>query len=267
MQSPEIEIFSDRAALTRDAARRFVACARDVIAARILSGGEGYFSVALSGGSTPRDLYALLATPEFSMQVDWARVHIFFGDERAVPPDHADSNFKMANDVLLARVPLPAQNVHRIRTELAPDEAAREYERELRDFFVNSTLRVSGTERSGVESKDVLPRFDLVLLGLGANGHTASLFPRTRVLREQARWVAAEYIDEIKMNRITLTAPVINASANILWLVAGADKAATVRAVLRGAYCPDDLPAQLIAPRDARVVWLMDRDAARELSR
>jgi 6-phosphogluconolactonase len=255
---PEIKIFPNRAALTRDAARRFVARARKAIDAR------GRFAVALSGGTTPRDLYALLASPEFSAQVDWSRAHVFFGDERAVPPDHADSNFKMANDVLLARVSLPAQNVHRIRAELGADDAAREYEKELREFFAREGNR--GNKGNEGSEGNNFPRFDLILLGLGANGHTASLFPHTRVLRETTRWVAAEFIDEVKMARITLTAPMINAARNILWLVAGADKTATVRAVLRGDYRPDDLPAQLIAPRDARVVWLIDRDAAREIT-
>jgi 6-phosphogluconolactonase len=251
MTTPDIKIFPDRAALTRDAARRFVVCARAGLAAR------GQFSVALSGGTTPRDLYALLATPEFAAQIEWSRAHIFFGDERAVPPDHVDSNFKMANDILLARAPIPAQNIHRIRAELAPDDAAREYERELRKFFAR--------EGNQGNEGNAFPRFDLILLGLGADGHTASLFPRTRVLRETTRWVAAELSAKLNAHRITLTAPVINAAREIIWLVAGADKAITVRDVLHGNYRPDDLPAQLIAPRDARVVWLMDREAAKEL--
>jgi len=252
MSNPEIVILPDRAALTRDAARRFVACAREAIGAR------GEFAVALSGGTTPRDLYALLATLEFAAQIDWSRVHIFFGDERAVPPDHADSNFKMANAVLLARVPLPAQNVQRIRAEFGADDAAREYENNVREFFA----------RKGNQGNEgnAFPRFDLILLGLGADGHTASLFPRTRVLREPSRWVAAEHIEKLNADRITLTAPVINAARELIWLVAGADKAIAVRDVLRGEYRPDDLPAQLIAPRDARVVWLIDRDAAREIT-
>lgn len=252
-QKSEIEIFSDRAALTRDAARRFIDIARNALDA------GGRFSVALSGGTTPRELYALLATSEFSSQVDWQRVHVFFGDERAVPPDHAESNFKMANEALLSRVPLPAQNVHRIRTELPAEQAARDYETTLQEFF-----KLDADER-GRARINSFPVFDLVLLGLGANGHTASLFPHTRVLRETQHWVAAEYIEKVKMSRITLTASVINAASNIVWLVAGADKAATVREVLRGAYHPDDLPAQLIKPREGNVVWLLDQAAAKEL--
>lgn len=252
--APEIVVLPDRAALARKAASRFVALAQEAIAAR------GKFSVALSGGSTPRDLYALLAAPEFAPQVDWTRVHFFWGDERAVPPDHPDSNYRRVNETLLAHVPVPPQNVHRILAEQPPADAAREYEKTLRAFF---TLSPAKRGRAGVGA---LPRLDLVLLGLGANGHTASLFPHTQVFHETTHWVAAEYIDEVKMWRITLTASVINAAANILFLVAGADKAATVRAVLRGAYRPDDLPAQLIQPANGRAVWLLDRDAASQIS-
>jgi 6-phosphogluconolactonase len=253
--APEIVVLPDRAALARKAASRFIALAQEAIAAR------GKFSVALSGGSTPRDLYALLATPDAqrAARVDWSRVYFFWGDERAVPPDDPDSNYRMVDEAFLSRVQPPARNIHRIRAELPPEDAARAYEQTLREFFSPSPAE-RGRDGEGV------PRFDLILLGLGANGHTASLFPHTQVLHETTRWVAAEYIDEVKMWRITLTAPVINAAANILFLVAGADKAATVRAVLRGAYRPDDLPAQLIQPTNGRAVWLMDRDAASQIS-
>ncbi len=252
MEKPLIVIVSDRVALARNAAQRFVALARESIAAR------GRFAVALSGGSTPRDLYVLLALPEFAAQIDWARVHFFWDDERAVPPDHPDSNYRMAYETLLSRVQPPALNVHRIPAEHKPADAAHTYEETLQKFF--EPQRTQGTQRQ--TSVVDLPRFDLILLGLGANGHTASLFPHTQILNETQRWVAAEYIAEVKMWRITLTASVINAAANILWLVAGADKAATVRAVLRGAYRPDDLPAQLIQPTNGRAVWLLDREAA-----
>ncbi|MBI5031336.1 MAG: 6-phosphogluconolactonase [Chloroflexi bacterium] len=262
-------VLSDRSLLAREAARRFVALARDAIHA------GGKFSVALSGGSTPRDLFVLLATPEFATQVDWARVHVFWGDERAVPPDHRDSNYRMANEALLARVAIPAQNVHRIRAELLPEEAAREYEQTVQEFFGRgltvancaTATRTNADEEKNPRSSAVLrvPNFDLVLLGLGANGHTASLFPHTRLLHETQRWIAAEYIDEVKMWRITLTAPLINAAANILWLVAGADKAETVQQVLHGAYRPEDLPAQLIKPTHGNAVWLLDKDAASKL--
>lgn len=248
-QKPEIFIFPDRAALMRFAAWRFVTAARQAIAA------SGRFAVALSGGSTPRDLYTLLATPEFATQVDWARVHIFWGDERAVPPDHLNSNFRMVRAALLWKIPLPPGNIHRVHTGLAPEDAARTYESELRKFFTPTPVH------SNEQGREEIGKFDLILLGLGSNGHTASLFPHTKILHETQRWVAAEYIDEVKMWRITLTVPTINAAKNIVWLVAGADKADTVREVLHGAYRPDDLPAQLIQPQDGRAVWLLDDQA------
>jgi 6-phosphogluconolactonase len=252
--TPTILVVPDRPSLAREAATRFVALAREAIMA------QGKFRIVLSGGSTPRELYALLATPEFAAQIDWSRVDVFWGDERAVPPDHPDSNYRMANEALLARVPIPAENIQRIHAELPPNDAAREYEQTIREFFAPGIL--SGAQ---AESKDGLPHFDLILLGLGTNGHTVSLFPHTQVLHETQRWVAAEFIDEVKMWRITLTTPIINAAQNILWLVAGADKAESVRAVLRGAARPDDLPAQLIQPTDGKMVWLLDQDAAMDL--
>jgi 6-phosphogluconolactonase len=260
LKKPEIIIVPDRAVLARETAQRFVSLARQAIAAHTLSGVEGRFSVALSGGTTPRDLYALLATPEFAAQIDWTRAHFFWGDERAVPPDHLDSNYRMAYETLLSRVPVPRRNIHRIRAEQDPADAARAYEQTLREFFAPSPVEDGGGPGVGVG----VPRFDLILLGLGEDGHTASLFPHTAVLRETERWVAAQYVDEIKMYRITLTAPVINAAENVWFVVAGAEKAASVRAVLRGDYRPDDLPAQLIQPTNGRVVWLLDRGAARE---
>jgi 6-phosphogluconolactonase len=262
--SSEIIVLPDRAALAREAAARFVALAQSALATR------GEFSVALSGGATPRDAYDLLASPEFASRVDWARIHFFWGDERAVPPDHPDSNYRMAYETLLARIQPPARNVHRIRAELAPADAAREYEEELQNFFqpqsAQRTQRKKENPATSVSSMVNPARIDLILLGLGADGHTASLFPHTRVLHERTRWVAAEYVEELEAHRITLTVPIINAAKNILWLVAGEDKAQTVREVLRGAHRPDDLPAQLIRPRDGRAVWLLDRDAAAQLT-
>lgn len=243
-QKSKIIIFSDRAALAHDAARRFIDLGNAAIRA------SGRFAVALSGGSTPRDLYALLATPPFAAQIDWTHVHFFWGDERAVPPDHPDSNYRMAHEALLSKIPVPPRHVHRIQAELEPDAAAQEYEQTLRDFFGAATGA---------------PAFDLILLGLGANGHTASLFPHTNVLNETHRWVAAEYINEVQMYRITLTVPVINAAHNIVWLVAGADKAQTVHDVLYGTYQPAELPAQLIKPEHGVQVWLLDREASREI--
>ncbi len=243
-RGPELVRVPDRAALARNAAQRFVMIARHAIAER------GRFSVALSGGSTPRDLYALLAQPEFAGQVNWERVHLFWGDERCVSSDSPESNYQMAFETL-GKLPIPAQQVHRVPTELESGDAAITYEQTLRDFF-----RVEG---------DQLPSFDLILLGMGANGHTASLFPQSPALLETAHWVVSQYVDEVKMHRITLTAPILNAAAHILFMVAGRDKAETVQAVLRGEYRPEFLPAQLIQPTHGRLVWLLDRAAASRL--
>lgn len=257
--SPDVVVFPDRSALARNAATRFIAIAQSSIRER------NKFSVALSGGSTPRDLYVLLATQEFSSQVDWARVHLFWGDERCVPPEHPDSNFKMANDTLISRVPIPATNAHRIHGEIAPEEAAREYEGTLRKFWVIEEIPPQSPLTQG-DKADGMPTLDLVLLGLGTDAHTASLFPHTPALHETARWVAAQYIDKLKAYRITFTPPLINAAKNILFLVAGADKAEAVQAVLGGKYSPDDYPPQLIQPKQGHVAWLLDQAASANLA-
>jgi 6-phosphogluconolactonase len=240
--APELLTFPDREALSRAAAQQFVEIARGAIASR------GRFAVALSGGSTPRDLYEQLKSDEVRAQVDWEHCHFFWGDERAVPPDHPDSNFRMANETLLACVSVPPAHIHRIRAEKNPQVAADEYEHTLRRFFGGR-----------------LPRFDLILLGLGTNGHTASLFPHTSVLYEKTRWCAAVWVPELNANRITLTVSVLNNAAHVIFLVAGRDKAVTLRAVLRGTYQPDELPAQLIHPHDGKLLWLLDEAAASDL--
>lgn len=212
------------------------------------------FSVALSGGETPRSLYTLLATPQYASQIPWARVHVFWGDERHVPPDDDESDYRMAYEALLCKVPIPPRNVHRVRAE-APDagEAAREYADDLRGFF---NLQ-----------PDEWPRFDLALLGMGPDAHTASLFPGTDALRETERLVAAPWVDKFNTYRITLTPPVLNNAAVIVFLVSGAGKAATLRDVLDGERQPDLLPAQLIAPADGTLLWLVDEAAAAQLRR
>ena len=270
--SPGLVVFPDRTALAHSAARRFVAIAQDAIRTR------GKFSAALSGGSTPRDLFTFLATHEFSSQVDWSRAHLFWSDERSVPPDHPDSNFQMARTALISHVPIPAENVHRIRAEIAPEDAAREYEETLREFFTPSPAepgRDANTHRPDEDpsrSKDPhgmtrggVGAFDLILLGLGPDAHTASLFPHTPALRETSRWVTAQYIEKLMTHRITFTPLLINAAINILFLVAGADKADAVHAVLRGTYSPEDFPAQLIQPTRGSVMWLLDQAASRKL--
>jgi 6-phosphogluconolactonase len=181
--------------------------------------------------------------------VDWARVHVFWGDERCVPPDHAESNYRMAREALLDQVSIiPAQNVHRMRGEIDPEEAADGYETDLRACF-------------GVSAP---PRFDLILLGMGDDGHTASLFPGAEAIREQARWVAAYYVEKLGAWRLTLTPVVLNAAANVIFLVVGAGKAARLREVLDGPYQPDRLPAQVVRPSDGRLLWMVDQAASSE---
>jgi 6-phosphogluconolactonase len=216
------------------------------------------FTVALAGGETPRHLYGLLASAEYATQVPWERVHVFWGDERHVPPDDAASNYRMAYDALLSRVPIPPENVHRMRAELADArEAARTYEDDLRGFF-------------GLQP-GALPRFDLVLLGLGADGHTASLFPRTDADGPEGsareRLVAAPWVEKLNAYRLTLTPRVLNNADVVVFLVSGEGKAATVHAVLEGPLHPDLLPAQLIAPSGGTLLWLVDQAAAAQLRR
>ena len=246
----ELEVLPDAQLLADAAAHRFVVAANAAIQTR------GEFTVALSGGSTPRRVYARLATEPLVSNVDWSRVHILWGDERCVPPDHEASNFRMARETLLDHVPVPEANIHRIRGEDDPAEAAVTYERVLR-----TVLRTpSGPPRTAPMS-----RFDLVLLGLGSDGHTASLFPGAASLRATEEWVAAEYIHGVSMWRVTLTATVINAAAEIAFVVSGHAKATIVRKVLEGPSRPHEFPAQLIAPTAGRQVWLLDAPAAADL--
>lgn len=243
-QRAEVRVLADSAALTRAAAELFVAQARAAIDAR------GRFSVALSGGSTPRSLYVLLATESVLRNaVDWSAVELFWGDERHVPPDHAESNYRMVREALLDHVPVPHRNVHRIageRTDAA--DAAREYQSEL--------------ERSFSLDEGEAPVFDLVLLGLGADAHTASLFPGTDALSERKRLVIANWVPQAGVFRITLTAPVLNAGRMVVFLVAGADKSQAVAQVLQADRDPLRIPAQLIDPGTGRLVWLIDQAAA-----
>ena len=242
----EIEVVTDGEALSRKAADYLVRIATDAIAAR------GQFSIGLPGGSTPRALFERLANPAWAGLIDWARVHVYWGDERCVPPDHLDSNYRLARETLLDRVPVLAHHVHRMAGELAPTEAAQRYEAELRAFFAAD----SGTPQ---------PRFDLVLLGMGDDGHTASLFPGTKALREATSWVVENYVPRLDSWRITLTASAINSAAHVLFLVSGAAKAEALRAVLHGPRQPEVYPAQLIRPQAGQLIWLVDRAATTRL--
>jgi 6-phosphogluconolactonase len=212
------------------------------------------FTAALAGGETPGHLYSLLASAQYAPQVPWESVHVFWGDERHVPPDDPASNYRMAYDAVLSRVPIPPQNVHRIRAEL-PDahEAARIYEDDLRGFF--------GLQPSA------LPRFDLVLLGMGTDGHTASLFPRADTLHDREHLVAALWVETLHSYRLTLTPRVLNNAATVVFLVSGERKAATLQAVLDGPLRPDLLPAQIIAPANGTLLWLVDQATAAQVQR
>jgi len=239
---PGVLVCPDAAEVARAAARRFVDWAWQAIAR------DGKFRVALSGGSTPREMYRLLATQEFRTQIDWPRVHVYWGDERAVPPDHPESNYGMARRELLLRVPVPPENVHRMEADASPiGRAAHSYETVLR-------------ESMPVDDRG-FPVFHLVLLGLGADGHTASLFPGARLLRETTRWVSTPSPDKSGTRRMTLTLPVIEAAERILFLVTGAQKAAMLRTVLFD-ETKRELPAQMAQPRNGERTFLVDEAAA-----
>ena len=210
---------------------------------------RGTFSIALSGGSTPRSLYRLLADdPSLRSRIPWEKTHVFWGDERCVPPDHPDSNFKMAQEALLSKVPVHEGLVHRIRGEdPKPSRAAADYE---------------ATLRAALEKKKGVPRLDLVLLGLGPEAHTASLFPGTRALKEKSRLAVATWVGKLDAHRVTLTAPALNGARLVLFLVSGGEKALALKAVLQGPFEPEQLPAQLIRPKAGRLVFLADEAAA-----
>ncbi len=235
-----VQIYADLGALSRAAAEIFVARARRAVA------DHGQFSVALSGGHTPGCTYELLSRPPYGDQVPWNRMHVFWGDERCVPPDDPRSNERMARLALLDHVPIPAEQIHPMRCAGDAAKAAQWYEATLRAFF-------AGRE----------PRFDLVLLGLGENGHTASLFPETSALDEQEHWAADVAVAGEEFHRITLTPPLINQAAAVMFLITGASKAGILQAVLQGPCTPHRLPAQIIRPVAGETLWLVDRDAGR----
>lgn len=233
----ELEVLSDAERLAHRTVDRVISSASAAIADR------GCFTVALAGGSTPEPAYALLAERDRAQKIDWARVEVFWGDERSVPPDHPDSNYRMARHALLDLVPIPEKNVHRIRGEQPPEEAAAAYRLELQEHL-------------GVDG-----RFDLILLGMGPDGHTASLFPGTGALQEQEQSVVAVYVERLDTWRITLTLPVINAARHVIFLVSGEEKARALARIHAG----EPLPAAMVEPVDGKLTWLVDRDAAARL--
>jgi 6-phosphogluconolactonase len=238
-----LQVVDDAAALARAGADLVSGAARQAVAER------GRFHIALSGGSTPRALYALLAAPPFAGQLPWPQVEVWWGDERCVPPDDAQSNYRMAREALLTHVSIPAHNVHRLHGEDAdPEAAAAAYAAELRASFHLG--------------EGELPRLDLVLLGMGPDGHTASLFPDTTAARIVDRLVAAPFVPHLAAHRLTLTLPVLNAARRAVFLVAGADKTQTLHAVLAAGPSGDPaLPASLIHPTAGTLLWLVDRAA------
>ena len=239
----KVEVLPDFEALSLRAASIFVSASRNSIATR------KRFAVAISGGSTPRRLYMLLGSEAYRHGVDWKHVHIFWADERCVPKEDEASNFRTALDTLLSKVALPDKNIHRIKGEETPDKAARDYGEEIRRFFGES-------ER---------PRFDLIILGVGEDGHTASLFPGSKSLEETTRLAIPVYLEEIKKNRITLTLPVLNNAAQILFLVTGPSKAAALSEIFGDGEKRKLLPAGLINPDHGEAIWLMDQEAAGKL--
>ena len=237
-----IHVFSDYEALSQASAEMFVDLADQAI------NSNGRFSVALSGGNTPHRLYEILAADPFCEKVHWEAVHVFWSDERCVPTNDPRSNSLMARQALLSHVPVPANQIHPILGDLPVALAASHYETTLRDCFETHP-----------------PVFDLILLGLGDNAHTASLFPHTSVLDEKERWVDNVYVAEQSMYRVTLTAHLINRAKAVIFLVSGAEKAEALRNVLEGAYHPHEYPAQLIRPNGSHPIWLVDKAAAHKL--
>lgn len=234
-----IRVCPDLEALSVAAAGLFAAAARQA---------RGRFSVALAGGTTPQRTYELLAQEPFREQVPWQDVHVFWGDERCVPADDPLNNARMARKALLDHVPVPADQVHPMVCDRSPNDAAAGYDALLCDFFA-----------------DGRPRFDLILLGLGENGHTASLFPGTSALDEQQRWVADVYLPEEGLHRLTLTPAALNQAALVVFLVSGYAKASIMRKVFEDTQDPSGIPARLIKPAHGELLWLVDRDAARLL--
>jgi len=244
----EVQILPDAAAIARRAAEKIIEAAAVAIKER------GGFTISLAGGSTPKALYSLLATdPAFKSQMPWDKTQFFFGDERHVPPDNSDSNYRMAHESMLSKVPLKPEQVIRIKAEYENSEkAAEEYQQALRTWFQRSNQQ--------------LPRFDVLLLGMGDEGHTLSLFPGTKALHDNGRWVMSNWIGKLFTDRVTITAPVANNSALAIFMVTKADKALALKGVLEGPYEPEQLPSQLIQPKNGKLLWLVDATAASKLA-
>jgi 6-phosphogluconolactonase len=244
----EVHILKDSSAIARRAAEKFISLAQSAVQR------SGSFSVALAGGSTPKILYSLLAAdPDLRARLPWDKMHLFFGDERHVGPDDSQSNYKMASETMITKAPVNPDHVHRMKGEYPDAEkAAAEYEQVLRSHF-----HLTGAE---------LPRFDLVLAGMGDEGHTLSLFPGTKALHAEGRTVVRNWVGKLFTDRITITAPVACNAAMILFMVTGKEKAPALKGVLEGPYEPEQLPSQLLQPTNGELLWLVDQAAGNMLS-
>jgi 6-phosphogluconolactonase len=242
---PEVHVFPDLDTLSHAAAEMLVERSRQALTNR------GRFLIALSGGGTPSRLYGLLPHLPYRDQISWRGVHVFWGDERCVAPDDPQSNYGQARATFLGQVPVPAENIHRVKGELPPEEAAEDYAVVL-ERYADAPL--------------TWPRFDVVLLGMGEDGHTASLFPGSEVETSKPTLAVSGHYQGRPAWRVTLTPPVINAAASVVFLAAGSAKAQTLAKVLHGQYQPKQLPAQRIQPSDGDLIWLVDNEAAEGLS-
>jgi 6-phosphogluconolactonase len=242
--SGTIQIYPDPQQLAQSATEIVISTMQKAIQ------NTGRCSISLSGGSTPRQLYELLAQPGNASKIEWSKVTVFWGDERCVPPDHQDSDYLMVCQALLDHLPVDHQpTVHRMPGEIDPIDAARRYEQILREYFGSNATAT----------------FNVLLLGMGEDGHTASLFPHTPPIHETARWVIGHYVDKLSGWRLTLTPPILNLSQLTIFLVAGSGKAAMLKQVLRGPYLPDEFPSQSIRPVNQNLVWLIDQAAASQV--
>lgn len=241
----EVKVFDLQEDLFFHSAEKIAALAQEAIQK------NGRFSLALSGGQTPKGVYAVLASPDFKDKIDWKKVHVFWGDERPVVRTHPDSNFRMAKEALLDAAGIPQGNIHRIGSEEDPMLAAQQYEDELRDFF-------------DIAEGD-FPSFDLILLGMGDDGHTASLFPESEALEIKDRLVVDNYVKKLNTHRITFTFPVINHARNVLFLVSGSSKSKMIKQVLENVNAGITLPSQMVNPVHGSLYWFLDKNAAADL--
>ncbi|HXO78090.1 MAG TPA: 6-phosphogluconolactonase [Puia sp.] len=264
----ELQVYKDAQELSQAAAKWIAGLIAETIKVR------DRFTIALSGGSTPKLLHKILAAPPYKDQIDWSKLHIFWGDERAVPFEDDRNNAKMAYDTLLNFVPVPASQIHVMRTDIGPEESAVEYEKILHQYFdaipggsgstaaTNPSAGATGSTGPTSAPATLPNSFDLVLLGMGDDGHTLSLFPGTAIVHEEKAWAKAFFLPAQDMYRITLTKTIVNRSAHIAFLTTGTGKAHALKEVLKGDYNPDLYPSQEIKPVNGELHWFVDEAAA-----